>query len=99
MNEPFSFEGKLVGFIFSANPETAMIPLQNARVETIGGRIFITGTIAGADSWIHGLPAAIAWDSVGYYVVFASELEYESRVKVGMRSRSKWDRLFGRKNA
>src|SRR5215470_11645866 len=99
MNDPFSLEGKLVGFTFSANPEAAMIPLQNAKVETIGGRIFITGTIAGADSWVHGLPAAIAWDSVGYYVVFASEEDYESRVKVGMGSRFRWDRLFGRKNA
>jgi hypothetical protein len=99
MNEALGLEGKLVGFVLSSS-DGSLFLLQNAKVETIAGRTFVTGTVpslgAAGDSWVHGLSAAVAWDNVGYYVVFKSEEDYKSREKGAHRPR--WKHLFEWKN-
>jgi hypothetical protein len=98
MNEPFSLEGKLVAFVLSGSPESPWFTLQDAKIETIAGRLFVTGTVPGphSESWMRGLTAAVAWDSVQYYVLFSSEEDYKSRVSVALKPQQK--RFFGRKN-
>jgi hypothetical protein len=55
--------------------------ITNARFEFQAGRLFLVGTIADpypGQPW-HGVPTAIAWDSVVRYVVLDSVEEYNRR--------------------
>jgi len=96
-----NLDGKLIGLVLAYAPpnQSAMVILERAKLETVAGRIFVTGTIPSddPDSWVRGLPAGVAWEFVGYYLVFDSLQEYKARVK--MTRPPWWRRLLGRANA
>lgn len=91
-------DGKLIGMVLANGSENqvGMIVLERARVEVVSGRTFVTGSIPkdNVDSWVRGLPASVAWEHVGYYLVFDSYDEYKARMKQG--SRPWWRRLLDR---
>ncbi len=96
-----NLEGKIIGLTLAYAPpnQAGMVVLERARLETIAGRSFVTGTIPSEDpdSWVRGLSAAVAWEFVGYYLIFNSLQEYKARLKV-TRPRW-WRRILGRIHA
>jgi len=95
MAEIPELKGKPVGIVLANDPseQVGMLILENVTFVTQGGRDFITGIISGVQSelWVAGLTAAVAWDSVGYYVVFSSHDEYKARI---IASKRPWWRRF-----
>jgi hypothetical protein len=98
MADLFNIQGKILGIVLAnAPPEsTGLMVLEDTRLETQAGREFVTGTIpdVASETWVHGLRSAVAWDAIGYYVVFDSKDEYRKRV--AMTKRRFWRRIFGR---
>ena len=96
-----NLEGKLIGLVLTNAPpsQVGMVILERARLETVAGRSFVTGTIPSddPDSWVRGLPAAVAWDFVGYYLIFNSHQDYKARIKITRPPW--WRRLMGGSNA
>jgi hypothetical protein len=91
-------EDKIIGLVL-AHQQLGMIVLERAKIETVSGRVFITGHIPKqeSDNWVRGLPAALAWEFVGYYVLFSSVEEYMERVRAA--EPSWWRRILSRTNA
>ena len=71
-----NLEGKLIGVVLAHSPvnQMGMVVLERARLETVSDRAFITGFIPSdePDSWVRGLPAGVAWEFVGYHLIFNS---------------------------
>jgi hypothetical protein len=83
MTELFNIQGKILGIVLAnASEQTGLIVLEDAKLETQAGRDFVTGTIpdVASETWVHGLRSAVAWDAIGYYVVFDSKDQYKKRV-------------------
>jgi hypothetical protein len=93
-----SLDGKLIGLVLAHAPVTqvGMVVLERARLETVSGRGFVTGFIPkdDPDSWVRGLPAGVAWEFVGYYLIFDSYDEYKKRLNES--APPWWRRLLGR---
>ena len=98
MAEIPDLQGKPVGIVLANAPlaQWGFLVLENVNFVNQGGREFITGIISTLQSedWVAGLPAAVAWEAVGYYIVFSSHDEYQSRV--ARAKRPWWRRLFAR---
>src|SRR6267142_5526182 len=96
-----NLDGKLIGVVLAHSPVTqvGMVVLERAKLEMVSGRVFVTGFVPRdePDSWVRGLPAAVAWEFVGYYLIFDSYEEYRRRVKVA--NPKWWRRLLGKTNA
>jgi hypothetical protein len=89
-------DGKVLGVVPAQMPSgqgAPMILLERVKLETVAGRLFVTGYVPADDpgNWTRGLPTGVAWDLVGYYVVFGSLEEYRKRYKEGG---SWWRRFF-----
>src|SRR5262245_17509587 len=95
MTELPDLDGKLIGLVPSRMPSGAMIVLEGAKLETVAGRLFVTGQVPTNDpgNWVRGVPGAVAWDLVGYYVVFKSFEDYRKRYG---EDSSAWDRFWRR---
>lgn len=76
----------MIGVVLVNAPtnQTGMVVLERAKFGTLAGRNFVMGWVPNdePDSWVRGLPAAVSWDHVGYYLIFDSYDEYKKRVKV-----------------
>ena len=96
-----NLEGKLIGVVLAHSPvnQMGMVVLERARLETVSDRAFITGFIPSdePDSWVRGLPAGVAWEFVGYHLIFNSYQVYKRRLKVVQPPW--WRRILGRSNA
>src|SRR5690242_13374389 len=96
-----NLEGKLIGLVLANAPpgQTGMVILEKAQFGTLAGRSFVIGSIPAddPDSWVRGLPAAVAWEYVGYYLIFNSYQEYRERRKIA--NPAWWRRVLKMKNA
>jgi hypothetical protein len=96
-----NLENKVIGLVLAYAPisQVGMVTLERARFEVISDRVFVTGYIPqdDPDSWVKGLPSAVAWEFVGYYVLFNSLEEYLRRAAVARPPW--WRRILGRANA
>src|SRR5579884_743851 len=75
--------GKVVWFELSGmDSRLGGVLLEYIEFKTFGGRLFATGRMAQTKTiqgWIAGAPAAVSWDSVVHYIVFASREDYDQR--------------------
>jgi hypothetical protein len=81
---PESFKGKvLVVYELIGDVETHW-GLRGARIETLGGKAFLTGTVIptgeGEADWQGGLTIRIVWDAVKTILEFDSEAQYGERM-------------------
>ena len=84
------FSQKLVSFGFAGTDGSQC--LEHPRWETQGGRLFLVGTVPRGDStgdWCQGVVGAVAWDQVSDYLVFDSVEDYQTRLKIHARRKSK----------
>jgi hypothetical protein len=82
--DPKNWQGKvLYVYIKDAGPALQSgIPLCEARLEDISGRIFLVGRAPDDPrDWISNLPLMIAWDQVLHMLVMNSLEEYFDRVE------------------
>ena len=81
--------GKVVWFETAGQSEKAAgVLLEHIEFKGYGGRLFAAGRMAQAkavDGWLSGAPAAVAWDSVVNFIVFASRDEYGKRAAAYQR--------------
>ncbi len=78
------FSGKLVMFYLSSNVDIAnnTVVVEYMRFERAGDRLFVMGRVPVVEGleWVGNCQAAIAWDSVTYYVEFKSVEDFKRRM-------------------
>jgi hypothetical protein len=83
VTEAPDFSGKILSiYLVNAAPEErACVLLEQAQFERQGDRLFLVGRVPDMkqNGWARGLRAAIAWDSIGYYLLFDSHEEVVRR--------------------
>jgi hypothetical protein len=76
------FANKIIWLEMAGAPESrGGILLEHVEFRSYVGRLFLVGRMAQWDvsGWLAGTHAAVAWDAVIHFLVFASREEYQER--------------------
>lgn len=81
---PESFKGRVLVVYELINDVETHWGLRNARIETVGGKPFLAGTVIptgeGEVDWQRDLTIRIAWDAVKTILEFENEAQYRERM-------------------
>jgi hypothetical protein len=81
---PESFKGRVLVVYELINDVETHWGLREARIETVGGKLFLAGTVIptgeGEVDWQRDLTIRIAWDAVKTILEFENEAQYRERM-------------------